>query len=70
MLKIKIYYKVIVLVYTMRTTIGLTRTVQTNNKWCIYELNSKFDKTYKIYLKVHNLILKKIDCLVVLLIIF
>ncbi len=30
-------------------------TVQTNNKWCAYELNSKFDKTYKIYLKVLSL---------------
>ncbi len=26
--------------------------VQANNKWCAYELNSKFDKTYQIYLKV------------------
>jgi hypothetical protein len=30
-------------------------TIETNNKWCAYELNSKFYKTYKIYLKVLSL---------------
>jgi hypothetical protein len=34
-------------------------TIQTNNKWCAYELNSKFDKTYKIYLKVSQFDIEK-----------
>jgi hypothetical protein len=28
------------------------KVMQTNNKWCAHQLNSKFDKTLKIYLKV------------------